>query len=102
MSHTHQEVIRGPIRPLAAAFIFCGLLAARLCHIGVLWVEEGYPAAAAIQILNGKALYRDVWFDKPPLSAYFYLLWGAWPGWPQRLAGALFVFACCLLIGWFA
>ena len=58
---------------------FCslGLLAARLCHSGIVWVEEAYPTAAAIQILDGKALYRDVWFDKPPLSALIYLLWDA-------------------------
>ena len=42
-----------------------------LLHSGIVWVEEAYPTAAAIQILDGKALYRDVWFDKPPLSASF-------------------------------
>ena len=40
-------------------------------------MRECEQAAAAIQILNGKALYRDVWFDKPPLSALVYLLWDA-------------------------
>ncbi len=52
---------------LVLALLFLGVLAARLCHSGIVWVEEAYPAAAAIQILNGKMLYRDVWFDKPPL-----------------------------------
>jgi hypothetical protein len=71
------------------------LLAARLCHAAVLWVEECYPAAGAIQILHGKALYRDVWFDKPPLSAMIYVLWGAEPGVPLRVAGAVFVALGC-------
>jgi hypothetical protein len=80
---------------LAGLFLF--LLAARLCHTAVLWVEECYPAAAAIQILHGKTLYHDVWFDKPPLSTLVYLGWGAQAGIPLRLAGAIFVgFACWL------
>ena len=47
--------------------------------------------AAAAEVLRGKTLYRDIWFDKPPLYALIYTLWGAIPGWPLRMAGALFV-----------
>ncbi len=47
--------------------------------------------AAAAEVLRGKALYRDIWFDKPPLYALLYTLWGATPGWPLRTAGVLFV-----------
>jgi TRAP-type mannitol/chloroaromatic compound transport system permease small subunit len=65
-------------------------------------VEEAYPTAAALQLLFGKALYRDVWFDKPPLSAYVYLLWDARIGIPLRIAGAAFIFLCCLTIWRFA
>jgi hypothetical protein len=83
---------------LALPLLFAGLLAARLCHSGIVWVEEAYPSAAAIQMLFGKSLYRDIWFDKPPLSAAVYLLWGAHAGVPLRIAGAIFVFLCCLLI----
>jgi len=72
---------------LAALFVF--LLATRLCHLHILWAEEGYGAAGALQILNGKALYRDIWFDKPPLAAWLYVLWGALPGWPMRIAGTV-------------
>lgn len=79
-----------------------GLVATRLCHSAVIWVEEAYPTAAAIQILYGKSLYRDIWFDKPPLLAYTYLLWGAQVGVPLRLAGAAFVFLCCLMAWKFA
>ena len=84
------------IRALSA--LFAGILISRLCHLRVLWVEESYPAAAALQILNGKALYRDIWFDKPPLSAATYLLWGAQTGWPLRIAGTIFIFLCCLAV----
>ena len=65
-------------------------------------MEEAYPTAAAIQVLYGKSLYREVWFDKPPLLAYTYLLWGAHIGVPLRVAGAVFVFLCCLAAWKFA
>jgi hypothetical protein len=79
-----------------------GLVATRLCHTGIIWVEEAYPTAAAIQLLYGKSLYRDIWFDKPPLFAYTYLLWGAQIGVPLRITGAAFVFLCCLMAWKFA
>jgi len=87
---------------LVLALLFLGLVAARLCHSGIVWVEEAYPTAAAIQILAGKSLYRDVWFDKPPLSALVYLLWDARIGVTLRIAGAAFVFACCWMLWRFA
>lgn len=86
----------------ALPLLFVGLLVTRLCHAGIVWVEEAYPTAAAIQLLYGKALYRDVWFDKPPLSAFMYLLWGARIGVPLRIAGAAFVFLCCCALWRFA
>jgi hypothetical protein len=80
--------------------LFVMLAVARLCHSGILWAEEGLPLAAARQILDGKVLYRDIWFDKPPLLAYLYLAWGAAAGWPLRLAGALYdLLACWLAFG---
>jgi Dolichyl-phosphate-mannose-protein mannosyltransferase len=87
---------------LVLSLLFVGLAAARLCHSGIVWVEEAYPAAAAIQVLSGKMLYRDVWFDKPPLSALLYLVWDARMGVVLRIAGAAFVFACCLMLWRFA
>src|SRR5437868_9297503 len=78
--------------------LFAGLLAARLSHSRILWAEETLPMAAASQMETGKALYRDIWFDKPPLLAAVYLLWGARDGWPLRTAGALY----CLLAAWLA
>ena len=73
------------------------LLAAHLCHRGVLWTEEGLPMAAAREMAHGKTLYRDAWFDKPPLVPAVYLLWGVRDGVPLRIAGALYDLLACWL-----
>ena len=92
-------IFKRRMRPtLLALFLLGGLLATRLSHSGIVWVEEAYPTAAAIQMLDGKSLYQDIWFDKPPLFPALYLLWGAHIGAPLRVAGALFVFGCCVLL----
>jgi hypothetical protein len=83
-------------RPFFAA-LFLILLAARLCHVDILWAEENLPMAAAKQMQFGKALYRDVWFDKPPLLASIYLAWGVRAGWLLRLAGAISALLVCAL-----
>lgn len=86
--------------PRRAAFwagCFALLLAVRLCHWRVLWVDEAYGLAAARRILEGAQLYRDVWFDKPPLYAWIYLAWGAEAGLALRLGGAVFALGCCWL-----
>jgi len=66
-----------------------------MCHSGLLWEGDAYPLAGAEQLLHGKALYRDIWFDKPPLLPLAYLLFGALPGWPLRLAGACHSLLAC-------
>jgi len=71
------------------------LVATRMCHSGLLWEGDAYPLAGAQQILHGKALYRDIWFDKPPLLPLAYLLFGALPGWPLRLFGACYSLLAC-------
>jgi hypothetical protein len=90
------------MRAAAWALLFAALLVPRLAHLKILWVEESYPAAAAIQILHGKQIYRDFFFDKPPLAAYLYVLWGARDGWPLRVAGALYVLLACFAVYWLA
>jgi hypothetical protein len=77
--------------------LFALLLAAHLFHSGVLWTEEDLPLAAALRMLHGGVLYRDIWFDKPPLVPAVYLLWGARFGPVLRVAGAAYAFLCCLL-----
>jgi hypothetical protein len=78
-------------RVLAA--VFAATLVLRLCHSGVLWADEDYHLAAAIQLLHGKALYRDVWYDKPPLAALLYAAIGGFGGWSLRVFDALYVLA---------
>ncbi len=53
--------------------------------------------AAAIDILHGKVPYRDFWYDKPPLSAFYYVLMGAAPGVVLRLWDAAYILLCCFL-----
>jgi hypothetical protein len=86
------------MRAAAWVLLFASLLVPRLAHLDILWVEECYPAAGAIQIEHGKRIYRDFFFDKPPLSAYLYLLWDAAAGWPLRIAGALYAWLACFLL----
>ena len=88
-----------------AAFsaLFALLLAARLCHVGILWAEETLPLAAAQQMRAGKVLYRDIWFDKPPLAAgTVYACSAASPDGSLRVAGALYALLCCWLAWGFA
>lgn len=77
--------------------LFALLLVAHLYHSGVLWAEEDLPLAAALRMLHGGALYRDIWFDKPPLVPAIYLLWGARIGPALRVAGALYAWLACIL-----
>jgi hypothetical protein len=70
----------------------------RLAHVHLLWADEDYHLAAAINIIHGKVPYRDFWYDKPPLSAFYYLLIGGFPGWPLRLLDAAYVGIACYLV----
>ncbi len=78
------------------------VIIARLFHSPVLWADDGLPLAAAMQVAHGKALYKEVWFDKPPLVAWVYLLWGARAGVWLRLAGAAYVIAVAAFAWQFA
>lgn len=92
--------------PRPAVLFWSGLsaavLASRLLHSHILWADEDYHLAAAIQVLAGKLPYRDFWYDKPPLNLLYYLLFGARTGVPLRVADAAFVMLCCGLIYRFA
>jgi hypothetical protein len=84
------------MRVAAAACAIALLVAgARLCHLELLWIEEAYPMAAAAEVLRGKVLYRDIWFDKPPLYALFYTMCGALAGWPLRLLSTAYLLLGC-------
>ena len=73
-----------------------------MCHAGILWEGDAYPLAGARQMLDGRALYRGIFFDKPPLLPLAYLLFGAQAGWPLRLFGALDALLACWLAYGFA
>jgi hypothetical protein len=79
--------------PTLVMFLAC----LRLCHSGVLWADEDYHLAAAVHILNGKTPYRDFWYDKPPLSALYYVLVGGQAGWPLRVLDASYIMLACYL-----
>jgi hypothetical protein len=89
---------RGAILALIAAVV----IATRLCHSSVLWADDNLPLAAAMQVARGKTLYRDVWFDKPPIVAWIYLMWGAQAGALLRLSGAAYVIAAAAAAWQFA
>lgn len=80
---------------LIVAVLVVGLSCFRLAHAGLLWADEDYHLAAAINLLHGKLPYRDFWYDKPPLTALYYLLIGGYFGWPLRLLDAAYIVASC-------
>ena len=85
---------------LLFATLFALLLAARLCHSGILWAEETLPLAAAQEMRAGHELYRDVWFDKPPLVALLHRPFV--PGDALRVFGALYALLACWIAYGFA
>lgn len=89
------------IQRFPQTYVFLGVLVAlaclRVCFASVLWSDEDYHMAAAIDILHGKMPYRDFWYDKPPLAAFYYLLMGAVPGVILRLWDAAYILLCCFL-----
>jgi hypothetical protein len=78
------------------------LIAARMCHTRILWEGDTLPLAAAAQMLGGKVLFREIWFDKPPLVPIFHLLAGARDGWALRLEGAMYGLLACWIAYRFA
>ena len=92
----------GQRAPVFLAVLFAATLALRMCHVRILWTDEDYHLAAGIQTLQGKLLYRDLWYDKPPLAAWIYAATGAFPGWPLRLFDAFYIFAICAAMYRFA
>lgn len=55
------------------------------------------PLAVALQMKRGAVIYRDVWFDKPPLVPAVYLLWGTATGPVLRVVGAVYAMVAALL-----
>ncbi len=82
---------------VAVSSVVALFAALRLCHVRLLWADEDYHLAAAINVLHGNVPYRDFWYDKPPLNAIYYLLIGGYSGWPLRILDTLYVLAACWL-----
>lgn len=82
----------------ALASVVIALTCLRLCHVRLLWADEDYHLAAAINLLHARVPYRDFWYDKPPLCAVYYLLVGGFAGWPLRLLDAAYIGLACWLI----
>ena len=87
---------------LLFAILAALLVAGRMCHTRILWEGDALPLATAAQMLEGKAIYREIWFDKPPLLPVFCLLSGARPGWPLRLLDAVYALLACWIAYRFA
>jgi hypothetical protein len=70
--------------------------------VHILWEGDTLPLAAAEQMLHGKTIYRDIWYDKPPLVAAFHLLAAGRDGWPLRIVDALYALLACFIAYVFA
>jgi hypothetical protein len=76
-------------------------LATRIFYFGFVWADEGLWFTVAQEMLRGKALYREIWFDKPPaLALIFQGLFsvGGHPLLVVRWFTVLYAFAVCLLL----
>jgi 4-amino-4-deoxy-L-arabinose transferase-like glycosyltransferase len=69
-----------------------------LAHAHLLWSDEDYHLAAALQMLASKVPYRDFWYDKPPLCAVYYLLVGGYSGIALRILDAAYILIACQFI----
>jgi hypothetical protein len=86
-----------PTRTYAWWAALIALAGLRLTHAHLLWPDEDYHLAAAINILSGKVPYRDFWYDKPPLGAVYYVLTGGRAGVLLRLLDAAYILLACHL-----
>jgi hypothetical protein len=93
---SHELLQWNSIRKLTFVLIIA-VACLRFAHVNLLWADEDYHLAAALNILHGKVPYRDFWYDKPPLAAFYYLLIGAHAGWLLRLLDAAYVLAACAI-----
>ncbi len=82
----------------AYASLTVALACLRFCHLNLLWADEDYHIAAAINVLHGRIPYRDFWYDKPPLCAIYYLLNAGYSGWSLRLLDAGYILLACWLV----
>jgi 4-amino-4-deoxy-L-arabinose transferase-like glycosyltransferase len=68
-----NEISRTTIVKLFAALVVAALLL-RIFYAGHLFEDDGLWFTAAQELLRGKALYREIYFDKPPILPLLYAL----------------------------
>ncbi len=86
----------GGTTPWVLGALLLLLTASRLCHSGILWSDGDYHLAAAMQMHDGKTLYRDLWYDKPPLTALLLDVAGRPQGWALSIFEALVAWLGCV------
>ena len=99
---TAQSAFRAPhlraLPPLAFALLLLGIIfLLRIFYAGYVWADEGLWFTAAQELLRGKALYSEIWFDKPPAVAWLYAALFALAG-PSLLAVRLFTIFYATLV----
>ena len=69
----------------------------RIFYASYVWADEGLWFTAAQELLRGKALYSEIWFDKQPAVAWLYAALFALAG-PSLLAVRLFTILYATLV----
>lgn len=72
-----------------ALLLFAVVFLLRIFYSGFVWADEGLWFTAARELLRGRVLYTEIWFDKPPAVAWVYAALFAVAG-PSLLAVRLF------------
>jgi 4-amino-4-deoxy-L-arabinose transferase-like glycosyltransferase len=74
----HSARDRQQIRSTTVLKVFFGIIAAsfllRIFYANHLYQDDGLWFTAAEQLLDGRALYREIYFDKPPALPLIYAL----------------------------
>lgn len=74
-------------------------MATRIFYLSYVWADEGLWFTAAQEMLRGKALYTEIWFDKPPgLALVFAGLFAVDGLAGVRLFTILYAFAVAVLL----
>ena len=99
---TAQSAFRAPhlrpLPPLAFALLLLGtIFLLRIFYAGYVWADEGLWFTTGQELLRGKALYSEIWFDKPPGVAWLYAALFA-PAGPSLLAVRLFTIFYATLV----
>jgi hypothetical protein len=96
--HRHNTEVR---RTTFILLLLAICVVTRVFYFGFVWADEGLWFTVAQEMLRGKALYREIWFDKPPALALIFeglFGFGGNPLLTVRWFTVLYAFAVCLLL----